>query len=117
MYRCVPQKTLAQKTVFHIEHNSRESESGQNDRSPYVTDELPTAEPHLVAPTQRLKRAPEAVSQMEPDGHKPNQVEHQIERAAENLLNQVDTAFGVLAQDFRQLHFAPEVDQMRSETA
>ena len=69
-----------------------------------------------VVPSQSLHRAPETVSQVEPQGNQPNDIQHEEHRIREvcmmiNTVGCMKTTHHQVAHvvHFRELHFVPEV--------
>ena len=69
----------------------------------------------MVVPTNRLEHAPETVAQVEPDGHEPEDVDHQDPPSSKRGGQQVIRIGGDAAGEFLQLHLGPEMGQMEEQ--
>ena len=105
-------------TQGELEYN--QEQKADDDGHPYDADALPALQPSLAIETEGLERAPEAVTQVEPQGNKPDDVEYGKYRIAEGVDN-VSVAVGrymitYVADEFGKHHDVPEVEQVQQKS-
>ena len=104
---------------FNVSGNHNCGKAQEDDCSYNVRDASPTVNPNLVVPADGLKCAPETVSEVEPDGHEPNQIADNNQRFAEVELHPSCAVshtklVGGDAGNLGKLHFVPELAQVKS---
>ena len=112
----------------HREHHYLKHEKGYDDGAPPKADSFDALHPDVVVPAISLKHRPYAVVEMQPQGHKADNVddgspdilesELEIERAefgsGRSAVNGGPCS-GVVAYNFGKLHFCPELDEVHHE--
>ena len=108
------------------EVESNNHEQTYSDGCEDAADDLDSLEPDQVAPAQGLQSRPDAVVEVEPESHEPNDVEQAVDDARPTVGEEGfdDSAAvlwvedgGVNACQFGELHLEPEVVEVQQQEA
>lgn len=98
--------------------NRNRGVSDENDDGVNLGEALQTRQPLRVVKAERLERAPKTVRNVVEDRDEPGEVKDAPNRVFEQVDNQLTRVFGdgvVIAEEFRKLHFRPEVEEVNRE--
>ena len=95
-------------------------EEQDDERAHDNADDAQAGQPFLVVPTHGLEHAPEAMNQVEPQEHEPDEVQGEQPPALERREQQVVRILRFQTQcgdEFAELHLCPEVHKMEADAS
>ncbi len=105
------------KSKLASERDDNDSENQHHDGSPPPANALEAAYPLVVVHANRLEGTPKAVGDVEPQSHKPDEIDHAHPGLAEGCLQGYIAAVGLMAHNLGQLHLGPELEQVQHQEA